>query len=124
MKKNLRKKTNTKTANKNIKVIWNSEILEINGTDVVESLLLTNGSVIEVKALFVAIGHSPNSAFLKNLVKCDTDGYILVDSQQKTNIEGIWACGDVCDNKYRQAICASGFGCIAALECERWLHQN
>ena len=72
--------------------------------------------------LFYAIGHSPNTAFLDNQITLDSDGYIQSNGV-KTNVEGVFACGDVCDKVYRQAIVAAGSGCQAALECEKYL-QN
>ena len=79
-------------------------------------------SVVEVAGLFYAIGHSPNTGFLGNQITLDSDGYIQSNGV-KTNVEGVFACGDVCDKVYRQAIVAAGSGCQAALECEKYL-QN
>lgn len=111
--------------------IWNSEVVEIKGDQQVTSLILRNVitgkiSQLEVAGLFVAIGHTPNSDLVKNLVKVDIDGYIETDRHMRTNVEGIYACGDVQDKHYRQAITASGSGCVAALEVERYLsvHSN
>ena len=63
----------------------------------------------------MAIGYTPNSKFINNIIKCYNDGYILVDKHQKTNINDIWACVDVCDKEYRQTICAALSGCITAI---------
>lgn len=112
--------------NPKIKMIWNSEVVEVFGTTQVEKLKLKNindssFSELEVKGLFVAIGHTPNSQFVKDLVDLDSTGYIKTNEKKETNIKGIWAVGDVQDPHYRQAITAAGSGCMAALEVERWL---
>lgn len=113
---------------KNAKIvpIWNSEVIEVRGNKNVEELILKNTdtelSNLEVRGLFVAIGHTPNSKFVSSFIDIDTAGYIKTDRKMQTNVEGIWAIGDVQDPFYRQAITAAGSGCIAALEVERWLH--
>ena len=75
---------------------------------------------LEVAGLFYAIGHTPNTGFLPDVLMKDADGYIITDNT-KTNIQGVFACGDVQDKVYRQAITAAGTGCMAALEVERYL---
>ena len=113
---------------KNTKIvpIWNSEIIEVRGNKNVEELILKNTDTkitnLEVRGLFVAIGHTPNSKFVSSFIDIDTAGYIKTTRKMETNIEGIWAIGDVQDPLYRQAITAAGSGCIAALEVERWLN--
>lgn len=112
--------------NEKIVPIWNTEVAEVQGGRNLERLILkTNGSIVEepleVRGLFVAIGHTPNSAFVNRLVEVDATGYIVTNRKMETNVKGIWAVGDVQDPHYRQAITAAGSGCIAALEVERWL---
>lgn len=114
--------------NKKIVPIWNTQVLEVTGEGRVERLLLSNTKEqstynLEVKGLFVAIGHTPNSDFVKGLVHLDANGYIKTTPKGETNISGIWAAGDVQDPHYRQAITAAGSGCVTALEVERWLHK-
>lgn len=111
----------------NIKVYWNSETDEISGETKVEAVRIKNNKTgelqtIPVSAFFVAIGHQPNSSILKGWLDMDESGYIkTIPGSSKTNIEGIFACGDVQDKIYRQAVTAAGSGCMAALDAERYL---
>jgi thioredoxin reductase (NADPH) len=111
----------------NITIYWNSVTDEILGDKKVEAVRLLNNKTgekqeIPVSAFFVAIGHQPNSDIFKNWITMDEAGYILtVPGTSKTNIEGVFAAGDVQDKTYRQAVTAAGSGCMAALDAERYL---
>ncbi|MBS1948023.1 MAG: thioredoxin-disulfide reductase [Bacteroidetes bacterium] len=111
----------------NIKMYWNSEADEVLGENKVEALRIKNNKTgekadIPVSGFFVAIGHQPNSDIFKPWVDMDEAGYIkTVPGTSKTNVEGIFAAGDVQDKIYRQAVTAAGSGCMAALDAERYL---
>ena len=114
-------------ANPKIEFIWNTEVIDVLGGDNVTGLKLrntVNGEVSEKNfdGLFVAIGHSPRSELLKGQIDLDGEGYVKVDGRStKTNLKGVFACGDLVDHTYRQAITAAGSGCQAALDAERFL---
>ena len=117
-----------KTAN--IEVYWNTETDEVLGKDEVEGVRIVNNKTgekteISVKGFFVAIGHKPNSDVFKDYLEMDDVGYVKTkaDSTQ-TNIEGVFACGDLQDSVFRQAVTAAGTGCMAALEAERFLAEK
>ncbi len=113
----------------NIKVLFNHEVIEVMGENVVDGLKIKNNhtndlSELEITGLFIAIGHSPNTDIFKGIVDMDDSGYILTDKiSTKTNIPGVFAAGDVQDKDYRQAITAAGTGCMAALDAERYLQE-
>ena len=117
-------------ATKNITVYWNSETEEVLGDKVVESVRIVNNktgekTTIPVSGFFVAIGHQPNSGPFKDYITTDDQGYVVTTpGTAKTNVDGVFACGDLQDKNYRQAITAAGTGCMAALEAERWLSAN
>lgn len=111
----------------NIDILWNTETEEILGENEVEAVRVKNrlsGELkeIPIKGFFVAIGHQPNTAIFKDYLNMDENGYIeTVKGSTKTNVEGVFACGDAQDHIYRQAITAAGTGCMAALDAERYL---
>lgn len=114
----------------NIQVYWNTETDEILGDTVVEAVRIRNNKTgeateIPIKGFFVAIGHQPNSAVFKDYITTDDQGYIITQpGSTKTNVEGVFACGDLQDKVYRQAVTAAGTGCMAALDAERWLSEQ
>tara|TARA_B110000483_G_scaffold43057_1_gene53665 strand:- start:16689 stop:17621 length:933 start_codon:yes stop_codon:yes gene_type:complete len=115
---------------KNIEVYWNTETDEILGAEEVEGVRILNNKTgdkkeIPLAGFFVAIGHKPNSDVFKDFLDTDDVGYVLTktDSSQ-TNVEGVYACGDLQDSVFRQAVTAAGTGCMAALEAERFLAEK
>ena len=114
-------------ANPKIEFLWNSEVVDVLGEDKVSGLSIRNTvsgdlSVLDATGLFVAIGHDPRSELVKGQVGLDDEGYVKVgQGSTKTNLEGVFACGDLVDHTYRQAITAAGSGCAAALDAERFL---
>jgi thioredoxin reductase (NADPH) len=114
-------------ANPKIEFLWNTEVTDVLGDDKMEALELKNtvtGAVSKRNfgALFVAIGHIPRSELITTQVALDAEGYVKVEGRStRTNIEGVFACGDLVDHTYRQAITAAGSGCQAALDAEKFL---
>lgn len=112
---------------KNLEVLYNTEVDEVLGDQVVEGLRVVNNQTgekkeIAVTGLFIAIGHTPNTDIFKGQLDMDESGYIITKGKStKTNIPGVFASGDVQDNEYRQAVTAAGTGCMAALDAERYL---
>ena len=112
---------------KNIKMYWNTDTAEVLGDKNVSGVKIKNNKTGEIQTIpvngfFVAIGHQPNSEIFKGWLDMDDAGYIkTVPGTSKTNIEGVFASGDVQDKIYRQAVTAAGSGCMAALDAERWL---
>lgn len=114
----------------NIEVLFNTETEEVLGENGVDGVRVKNSktgeeSVIPIHGFFVAIGHKPNTDIFEGYLTMDETGYILVEKgTTKTNIDGVFACGDAQDNVYRQAITAAGTGCMAALDAERYLAEH
>ncbi|MEP6787447.1 MAG: thioredoxin-disulfide reductase [Acidobacteriota bacterium] len=119
-------------ANEKIEILWNTEVHEINGSKEtgVESVSLYNnktneGRVLPVQGVFIAIGHQPNTELFKGVLDMDDVGYLITEGKSmKTNIEGVFACGDAQDAYYRQAVTAAGTGCMAAIDAERFLAEH
>jgi thioredoxin reductase (NADPH) len=116
--------------NPKIEFLWNSQVVDLVGEGsleaaVIESTVDKSRSTLTVAGLFVAIGHVPNTDLFKGVLTTDEQGYIITEGKSsRTNIEGVFACGDVQDHTYRQAITAAGSGCMAAIDAERWLEAT
>jgi thioredoxin reductase (NADPH) len=114
-------------ANPKIEFLWNTEVIDVLGADKVEGLKLRNtvdGTVSEASftGLFVAIGHIPRSELIVGQINLDAEGYVIAEGRStRTNQKGVFACGDLVDHTYRQAITAAGSGCAAALDAEKFL---
>jgi thioredoxin reductase (NADPH) len=114
-------------AHPKIEVVWNHEIVQVEGDQVVRSITLEHVQTKErqkkeAAGVFFAIGHQPNTAFLQGQLALEPNGYIhVIPGSTKTSVEGVFAAGDVQDHVYRQAITAAGSGCMAALDAEKWL---
>ena len=115
--------------NPKINFLWDSEVTEILGSSSVEAVKIRNTKTLEeteldLEGIFIAIGHKPNTSLFIDKLSIDNLGYIKTEPQStKTNIEGVFACGDVQDHKYRQAVTAAGSGCMAAIDAEHWLEN-
>ncbi len=115
-------------ANPKIEILWNTGAVEALGDNTLKQVKITNyktneETLLDVKGLFYAVGHKPNTDFLNNQLKLDESGYIITTpGTTETSVPGVFAAGDVQDKKYRQAITAAGSGCMAALEAEKFLH--
>ncbi|MDA2944996.1 MAG: thioredoxin-disulfide reductase [Actinomycetota bacterium] len=117
-------------SNPKIEVIWNSTVTAVLGESKVDGVELTNTvdgstSTLPVTGVFIAIGHRPNTDLFAGILDMDETGYLVTEAgSTRTNIEGVFACGDVQDHTYRQAITAAGSGCMAAIDTERWLETQ
>jgi thioredoxin reductase (NADPH) len=117
-------------ANPKIEMLWNTEVIDVLGAEKVEALSLKNTVTGEVSkrdftGLFVAIGHDPRNELVKGQVTLDAEGYVVVENgSTRTNLNGVFACGDLVDHTYRQAITAAGTGCQSALDAEKFLSHH
>ena len=113
--------------NEKIEPVWNSQVVDVLGEDkvngiVIEDTITSDTRELPVTGLFIAIGHDPRSELIAGQIDLDDEGYVLVDAPStRTNLPGVFACGDLVDHTYRQAITAAGTGCSAALDAERFL---
>lgn len=116
-------------ANEKIEFMWDTVVTDINGENSVESVSVKNLKTgeerdIDFAGIFVAIGHRPGSDLFRGQLELKDNGYIVTEAKStKTSVEGVFACGDVQDDYYRQAITAAGSGCSAAIDAERWLES-
>ena len=119
-------------AHPKIEILWNTELREINGSKEsgVESIRVFNSqtneeSVLPTQGVFIAIGHQPNTGLFRDVLDMDDVGYLITEGRtMKTNIDGVFACGDAQDAYYRQAVTAAGTGCMAAIDAERFLAEH
>jgi thioredoxin reductase (NADPH) len=116
--------------NDKIEFVWNAEVAEVHGADGQVSSLTLRDTVtgdtrdFPAEGLFLAIGHIPNTWLFDGVLETDDEGYLVVDEPSTaTNVPGVFACGDVMDHIYRQAVTAAGTGCRAAIDAERWLAE-
>ncbi|MGI0026474.1 MAG: thioredoxin-disulfide reductase [Nitrosopumilaceae archaeon] len=115
--------------NQKIKFYWNKVIEEISGNEkvnqiIIKDVITNEKQTLSVGALFVAIGHDPNTKLFKGQVELDDQGYIVLKDHTKTSVNGVFAAGDVHDHRYRQAVTAAGFGCMAAIDVDKYLSEN
>jgi len=117
-------------SNPKIEILWNTVVDELVGTDALEGIVLRDTvsdqtRSLPVTGLFIAIGHRPNTDLFTGILDMEESGYLVTrPGSSYTNVEGVFACGDVQDHTYRQAITAAGSGCMAAIDCERWLESQ
>ena len=118
-------------ANDKVEFMWNTEVIDVLGGDKVTGVRVRNTvdgseSEVDVAGLFLAIGHTPNTGLFQGKLDMDESGYVVPTEAGRTltNVPGVFACGDVQDTIYRQAITAAGSGCMAAIDCERWLEEQ
>ena len=115
--------------NEKIKFVFDTTVTEIKGDQKMKQVVLKNlktneESTLDAEALFVAIGHVPNTQLFKDQIDLDAEGYIVLKNKTHTNMKGIFAAGDVHDRSYRQAITAAAFGCMAAIDVDKYLTEN
>ena len=115
--------------NEKIKFHWDSAVIDIKGDQKVQHVILKNlktneETSLEIGGLFVAIGHTPNTKIFENQIDLDDQGYVVLKNNTHTNMEGIFAAGDVHDRTYRQAITAAAFGCMAAIDVDKYISES
>jgi thioredoxin reductase (NADPH) len=115
--------------NKMIEFVWNTEVVDVLGENIVEGVKVKNNktgeeSEIACQGLFIAIGHKPNTEVFGGQLELDKKGYLVLKDHSMTSVEGVFGAGDVHDHEYRQAITAAGDGCRAAIDAERWLEKQ
>jgi thioredoxin reductase (NADPH) len=116
-------------ADKKIKFHWNKNVIEIIGNAKVQKVVLEDvktaeKTTLEVGGIFVAIGHEPNTKLFVDQIELDKQGYVILKENTKTSLDGVFAAGDVHDHRYRQAITAAGFGCMAAIDVDKYLSEK
>ena len=116
--------------NPKIEILWNNEVVEVHGEEKLSGVILENTVTKEraslpVTGLFIAIGHQPNTSLFAGQLDLKSNGYLVTKpNSSETQVPGVFACGDVQDDYYRQAITAAGSGCMAAIDAERWLEET
>ena len=115
--------------NEKIRIHWDSAVTDIKGDQKMQQVILKNlktqeETTIDAGGLFVAIGHEPNTKLFKGQIDLDDEGYVILKNKTHTNIEGVFAAGDVHDRNYRQAITAAGYGCMAAIDVDKYLTES
>ncbi len=116
-------------ANPKIVFRWNASVTEVLGETKVSGVMVRDNlteeeSILPLSGLFVAIGHEPNTELFKGQLDMEDTGYLRTMDGTRTNVDGVFACGDVQDHRYRQAVTAAGSGCMAAIDVERWLEER
>ncbi len=116
-------------SNENIEVHWNSVIEDIKGDQKVQQIILKDtktgeNKTLEMGGVFVAIGHEPNTELFKNQLEMDENGYIIQKQNTETSVKGVFTAGDVHDHRYRQAVTAAGFGCMSAIDVDKYLSEQ
>jgi len=116
-------------SNEKIKVHFNFTVKEIHGDQKFQQVVLNNtktneDKILEAGGLFIAIGHEPNSAIFQDQIELDGNGYIIIKNNTETSVTGVFCAGDVHDHRYRQAVTAAGFGCMAAIDVDKYLSES
>ncbi|MEX1996479.1 MAG: FAD-dependent oxidoreductase, partial [Nitrosopumilaceae archaeon] len=115
--------------NQKIKFYWNKVVDEITGKEkvtqvIIRDLATNEKQTLDAGAIFVAIGHEPNTKIFNGQVELDEQGYIVLKDHTKTSVDGVFAAGDAHDHRYRQAVTAAGFGCMAGIDVDKYLSEN